>query len=179
MNQEPNNEFNGHQGNNSFTNNQNGNVNNFNNIPNSNQQSNINMYENQNNQTPNNTMGNKKLNTGFNERNETDFFEFPLYNGGLPYILDEFGGIKWVVPSHRGNNSEAWGYGSSPKTEEEFFRRLSGQVKAILELDDYICGYCYTQLTDVEQEQNGIYNYDRTPKFDIKKLYNIFSKKPY
>ena len=130
-------------------------------------------------QTPNNTMGNKKLNTGFNERNETDFFEFPLYNGGLPYILDEFGGIKWVVPSHRGNNSEAWGYGSSPKTEEEFFRRLSGQVKAILELDDYICGYCYTQLTDVEQEQNGIYNYDRTPKFDIKKLYNIFSKKPY
>lgn len=130
-------------------------------------------------QTPNNTMGNKKLNTGFNERSETDFFEFPLYNGGLPYILDEFGGIKWVVPSHRGNNSEAWGYGSSPKTEEEFFRRLSGQVKAILELDEYICGYCYTQLTDVEQEQNGIYNYDRTPKFDIKNLYDIFSKSPY
>ena len=27
-------------------------------------------------------------------------------------------------------------------------------------------GFCYTQLTDVEQEQNGLYTYDRTPKFD-------------
>lgn len=77
MNQEPNNEFNGHQGNNSFTNNQNGNVNNFNNIPNSNQQSNINMYENQNNQTPNNTINinsyqqpvNKKTSTNGNLEN--------------------------------------------------------------------------------------------------------------
>lgn len=77
MNQEPNNEFNGHQGNNSFTNNQNGNVNNYNNIPNSNQQSNINMYENQNNQTPNNTINinsyqqpvNKKTSTNGNLEN--------------------------------------------------------------------------------------------------------------
>ncbi len=77
MNQEPNNEFNGHQGNNSFTNNQNGNVNNFNNIPNSNQQSNINMYENQNNQTPNNKINinlyqqpvNKKPSTNGNLEN--------------------------------------------------------------------------------------------------------------
>ena len=28
-----------------------------------------------------------------------------------------------------------------------------------------ICGLCYTQLYDVEQEQNGVYYYDRTPKF--------------
>lgn len=77
MNQEPNNEFNGRQGNNNFTNNQNGNVNNFNNIPNSNQQSNINMYENQNNQTPNNTINinlyqqpvNKKPSTNGNLEN--------------------------------------------------------------------------------------------------------------
>jgi len=27
-------------------------------------------------------------------------------------------------------------------------------------------GFCYTQLTDIEQEQNGLYYYDRTPKFD-------------
>ena len=29
-----------------------------------------------------------------------------------------------------------------------------------------MCGFCYTQLTDIEQEQNGLYNYDRSPKFD-------------
>ena len=28
-----------------------------------------------------------------------------------------------------------------------------------------VCGFCYTQLTDIEQEQNGIYFYDRTRKF--------------
>ena len=34
------------------------------------------------------------------------------------------------------------------------------------------------QLTDVYQEQNGIYNYDRTPKFDAETIRNIFSMKP-
>ena len=43
---------------------------------------------------------------------------------------------------------------------------------------DYIAGYCYTQLTDVEQEQNGIYSFDRTPKFDIGIINKIFSKEP-
>ena len=28
-----------------------------------------------------------------------------------------------------------------------------------------VCGFCYTQLTDIEQEQNGLYKYDRTRKF--------------
>ena len=28
-----------------------------------------------------------------------------------------------------------------------------------------VCGFCYTQLTDVEQEQNGLYKYDRSRKF--------------
>ena len=28
------------------------------------------------------------------------------------------------------------------------------------------CGFCYTQLTDVEQEVNGLYTYERVPKFD-------------
>ena len=29
-----------------------------------------------------------------------------------------------------------------------------------------MCAFCYTQLTDVEQEVNGLYTYDRRPKFD-------------
>ena len=39
-------------------------------------------------------------------------------------------------------------------------------------------GYCYTQLTDVEQEQNGIYCYDRSAKFDMDRIKAIFSKRP-
>ena len=56
--------------------------------------------------------------------------------------------------------------------------RLEGQVDAVLSLSNDIWGYCYTQLTDVEQEQNGIYYYDRTPKFDMKRIHAIFSKTP-
>ena len=43
---------------------------------------------------------------------------------------------------------------------------------------DHVCGYCYTQLTDIEQEQNGIYNYDRSTKFDMQRIAQIFSKVP-
>ena len=70
-----------------------------------------------------------------------------------------------------------WGYGTAPKTEEEFAERYSGLTSVLLE-HPRICGFCYTQLTDIEQEQNGIYNYDRTPKFDAETIRNIFSMKP-
>ncbi len=36
---------------------------------------------------------------------------------------------------------------------------------------------CYTQLTDVEQEQNGLYTYDRQPKFDPEIIHAIFQEK--
>ncbi len=94
---------------------------------------------------------------------------------GQPFILDEYGGIKWVVGQEFSEIS--WGYGNAPKTLDEFYERLEGLTDAIL-FYDYICGYCYTQLTDVEQEQNGIYNYDRTPKFDMEKIRNVFTKVP-
>ena len=45
---------------------------------------------------------------------------------------------------------------------------------AALRSHPHITGFCYTQLTDVEQEQNGIYNYDRTEKFDMARIARIF-----
>ena len=41
---------------------------------------------------------------------------------------------------------------------------------------DHMQGYCYTQLTDVEQEKNGIYTYKRGTKFDMDRINKIFSK---
>ena len=55
--------------------------------------------------------------------------------------------------------------------------RIEKQTEALLGLD-HVCGYCYTQLTDVEQEQNGIYFYDRTPKFDIERIKANFAQEP-
>ena len=94
---------------------------------------------------------------------------------GQPYLVDEFGGIKWISEERRAWADNSWGYGDGPKTLEEFYLRLAGQVQAILQ-QKHISGYCYTQLTDVEQEQNGIYNYDRTPKFDMQRIAGIFGK---
>ena len=94
--------------------------------------------------------------------------------GGQPYFLDEYGGIKWVIEQYAANT---WGYGVGPKTLDEFYTRLEALTDTLLGFD-YINGYTYTQLTDVEQEQNGIFNYDRTPKFDAAKLKTIFGKEP-
>ena len=64
-----------------------------------------------------------------------------------------------------------------PETEEAALRRISTLTALLLKLP-HMRGYCYTQLTDVEQEQNGIYTYDRRPKFDMEKIRAIFSAEP-
>lgn len=94
---------------------------------------------------------------------------------GQPFFIDEYGGVKWVEGKEF--SSISWGYGDAPKTKEEAYQRIEKLTDLILSYD-YISGYCYTQLTDVEQEQNGIYNYDRTPKFDVARIRTIFSKNP-
>ena len=96
---------------------------------------------------------------------------------GQPYVIDEFGGIKWIPTQEFQYASDSWGYGVPPRSLEEFYERLEGQVNAILSLD-HVAGYCYTQLTDVEQEQNGIYNYDRSVKFDMELVRGIFRRTP-
>lgn len=94
---------------------------------------------------------------------------------GQPFFIDEWGGIKWVDGEQFSDIS--WGYGQGPKTLDEFYTRLEGLTDTILAVP-YMSGYCYTQLTDVEQEQNGVYNYDRTPKFDMERIRSVFSKNP-
>ena len=90
---------------------------------------------------------------------------------GQPINMSEYGGIKWAPDTEGG-----WGYGDGPATEEEFIARYKGLTEFLLDSTDFY-GFCYTQLYDVEQEQNGLYNYDRTPKFDMSKIKEITSKK--
>ena len=96
---------------------------------------------------------------------------------GQPYLIDEFGGIKWIAPEDRPFADNSWGYGDAPKSLDEVYERLKGQVDALLSIPQ-ISGWCYTQLTDVEQEQNGIYKYDRSTKFDMAKVKAIFARVP-
>ena len=98
------------------------------------------------------------------------FKEHQNYDGKMPFFVSEYGGIRWS------DDASGWGYGEGPKTEEEFLTRLKGLTDALMD-NEKMFGLCYTQLTDVEQEQNGLYTYDRKPKFDPAEIYPIFARK--
>ena len=92
---------------------------------------------------------------------------------GQPYFVSEFGGTYWNIDE---DPSAAWGYGQAPKTIEEFYERFEGLINVLLD-NPKICAFCYTQLTDVYQEKNGIFAFDRRSKFDLEKLHKIMSRK--
>jgi len=81
---------------------------------------------------------------------------------GQPYFVSEYGGIWWNPGQ---TDQRAWGYGSRPKTAGEFLDRYKALTEALL-FNPAVAGFCYTQLYDIEQEVNGLYTFDRKPKFD-------------
>lgn len=127
--------------------------------------------------TPRGIINSNGGNYGFNGVGVSSSYIFPYYQHDMPYLIDEFGGIKWNPDQQMSvSQTESWGYGQPPQSIEEFYSRLEQQVDVLLSLSRHVWGFCYTQLTDVEQEQNGIYFYDRRPKFDMKRIHAIFSK---
>lgn len=99
------------------------------------------------------------------------FHNRQIYTTGLPVFISEYGGIRWS----EGNPIAGWGYGDAPKTKEEFLARLKGLTDALLDHPRFF-GFCYTQLTDIEQEQNGLYTDRRVPKFDPAVVRAILSR---
>lgn len=92
---------------------------------------------------------------------------------GEPFFVSEYGGTWWnaqEAASIRGQLDEGsselsgWGYGARPLTEEKAGTRIAALTRILLD-NPKMCAFCYTQLTDVEQEQNGLFTYDRQPKF--------------
>ncbi|MGN6712971.1 glycoside hydrolase family 2 protein [Anaerocolumna jejuensis] len=83
-----------------------------------------------------------------------------------PIIVSECGGIDF-----RKDEVKGWGY-SSAVTGEEFLKRYEDIVAALMN-SELVQGFCYTQLTDVEQETNGLLNYDRSPKVPLEKIREI------
>lgn len=92
---------------------------------------------------------------------------FPYANGysycGQPVIFSEFGGTAYVCDERRG-----WGYGDGVGGDEEFLTRFGELVGAIDKLD--FSGFCYTQITDVQQEVNGLLHEDRSPKVPLAEI---------
>jgi hypothetical protein len=88
--------------------------------------------------------------------------EFDAPHQGQPFFVSEYGGVWWN-PGQA--DEKAWGYGERPRAEQEFLDRYRALTETLL-FHPRMCGFCYTQLYDVEQEVNGVYTYERTAKFD-------------
>ena len=95
---------------------------------------------------------------------------------GQPYFVSEFGGFKWKPGTEAKSADEnlreratSWGYGADPVSEEDFYQRFAAVCDLLLD-DRHMFGYCYTQLTDVFQEENGVVSFDRGRKLDLARL---------
>ena len=97
------------------------------------------------------------------------FYDRQTYDKKVPFFISEYGGMAWD------NSGNGWGYGDAPKTAEEFIDRLQKLTDVLMD-NKKMFGFCYTQLYDIEQEQNGLYTYVREPKFPPEKISPIFSR---
>jgi beta-galactosidase/beta-glucuronidase len=107
-------------------------------------------------------------------RNGREALAFGYKYNGTPILMTEFGGIAFRagVPQ----SDKEWGYAGIEPTKEAMLQRLDGLIKA-LRANPVFAGYCYTQLTDVEQEINGLMTYDRKPKATPEEFSRIFNGK--
>ena len=106
-------------------------------------------------------------------RNGKEATAFGYKYNGSPIIVTEFGGIAYRIDAPKKSNE--FGYGNIEPTKEAYLKRLDATVTA-LRNNRAIVGYCYTQLTDVEQEINGLMTYDRKPKVAPEDYAKIFNK---
>ena len=87
-----------------------------------------------------------------------------------PIMLTEIGGI-----SYSPQPGEAWhGYGTVTDSDA-FLAKYRELVDAILD-SPAIAGFCYTQLTDTDQETNGLLTAEREPKLDPAAIHQITSR---
>ena len=94
--------------------------------------------------------------------------------GQEAFLVTEYGGIAFSTIGLQGNveGMESWGYHDKVTDEEAFFTRFRDVTDAIRAIP-YCQGYCYTQLTDVMQEVNGLLTPDRKPKMDVERFRSL------
>ena len=80
-----------------------------------------------------------------------------------PFLISEYGGIAYQEDM----TETSWGYGDRIQSKDEVLQKIENLTKEIMKIE-YCCGFCYTQLTDVEQEVNGLLDHNHNYKFDPK-----------
>ena len=111
--------------------------------------------------------------SGWTQRKNTDVTDVHDYGPNLARhalpkpparakVVGECGGVAFSLDGHRWTSG--WGY-TSARTKDSFLRRI-GRLVAQVSQAKYVSGFVWTQLTDVEQELNGLLHYDRTDKVE-------------
>lgn len=89
---------------------------------------------------------------------------------GQPIIISEYGGIAF------NNDDSGWGYGNKVNTKEDFIKRFDDITTAVKKIP-YCCGFCYTQVSDVQQEINGLMDMERNFKVESEIIKEINERK--
>jgi hypothetical protein len=94
--------------------------------------------------------------------------------GKEAFMVTEYGGIAFANIGLQGKlgGMETWGYHGKESDEESFFKRYESCTKAVQEIP-FCQGFCYTQLTDIMQEINGLLTPDRQPKVSPERIRQI------
>ncbi len=85
---------------------------------------------------------------------------------GQPVMISEYGGIAFT------GDDSGWGYGDKVCDKEAFLERFALVTDAVGQIP-YMCGYCYTQVTDVQQEVNGLMDIERNFKIEPEKIREV------
>lgn len=118
--------------------------------------------------------------SGWTQRSLTDVIDAHDYSNNLiaqgvrnpvkPKVVGEYGGIALPVPGHTWTSG--WGY-QLARDPGGLLRRIRSQTTQLFEATN-LSGFVYTQLTDVEQELNGLMTYDRLPKAEPGRFEEVF-----
>ena len=88
-------------------------------------------------------------------------------HGEAPVVISEFGGVSLDL-----GTSGSWrGYGGVD-TPEQLLDRMEELISALL-ASPAVAGFCWTQLTDTQQERNGLATADRTPKVRADRIMDV------
>lgn len=119
--------------------------------------------------------------SGWTQRGLTDVIDAHDYSNNLkvqgvrnpvkPKVVGEYGGIALPIQGHTW--SSGWGY-QSVRDAEGLIKRVRYQTSQLFEAEN-LSGFVYTQLTDVEQELNGLVTYDRLPKAPFNRIAAVFN----
>jgi hypothetical protein len=88
-----------------------------------------------------------------------------------PVICTEFGGVNIARSTAGEDGHRDWGY-TTATDPKDLLKRIEKMMTGIVE-GGHICGFVYTQLTDIEQEVNGLYTLDRKEKLDAAEVKKI------